>query len=480
MNIIYKVVWSKVKHCYVVTSELAKRNGKGCGARSLRMAAATLGVAAALLGGFATPVAEAVYVQVGDKHYAYSSGDYGDYYAVDNLYWNPSGKSLTVTADTTDDIGNVMTVDSTSVTGSDDISTKKGSRNVFGNVAYGSANGTHVIVVRSRSGKGGKLVVDGQEKQIYLDPGAAGYYGAHGTISGYSVTIDMGSSSCVQSVFGGISSDGDVTQNKVELKSGTVQNVYGGNSTTGNANRNVVKISDGTVGGYVTGGASYAESEGRAANNNTVEISGGTVSAVIGGNSYYSGTDQANGNQVSISGSAVITDYVSGAEGSNETNNNIVTINGATVKSNSGNAVVAGASNNGFGDEATANQNQVIIKGSAQVEGVIYGAHDAYYTAANSENSVTIQDGAVVTGNVFGGAGNGDGNSEGKDRGIRTKNKVIISGSAQVTGNVYGGSPARKIRLQLYRQCHRQHCDHQWRNFNRQCIRRFRQWIYNR
>ena len=439
MNIIYKVVWSKVKHCYVVTSELAKRNGKGCGARSLRMAAATLGVAAALLGGFATPVAEAVYVQVGDKHYAYSGGDYGDYYAVDNLYWNPSGKSLTVTADTTDDIGNVMTVDSTSVTGSDDISTKKGSRNVFGNVAYGSANGTHVIVVRSRSGKGGKLVVDGQEKQIYLDPGAAGYYGAHGTISGYSVTIDMGSSSCVQSVFGGISSDGDVTQNKVELKSGTVQNVYGGNSTTGNANRNVVKISDGTVGGYVTGGASYAESEGRAANNNTVEISGGTVSAVIGGNSYYSGTDQANGNQVSISGSAVITDYVSGAEGSNETNNNIVTINGATVKSNSGNAVVAGASNNGFGDEATANQNQVIIKGSAQVEGVIYGAHDAYYTAANSENSVTIQDGAVVTGNVFGGAGNGDGNSEGKDRGIRTKNKVIISGSAQVTGNVYGG-----------------------------------------
>lgn len=49
MNKIYKVVWSKVKHCYVVTSELAKRNGKGCGARSLRMAAVSMGVAAALL-----------------------------------------------------------------------------------------------------------------------------------------------------------------------------------------------------------------------------------------------------------------------------------------------------------------------------------------------------------------------------------------------------------------------------------------------
>ena len=49
MNKIYKVVWSKVKHCYVVTSELAKRQTKGCGARSLRTATVSLGVAAALL-----------------------------------------------------------------------------------------------------------------------------------------------------------------------------------------------------------------------------------------------------------------------------------------------------------------------------------------------------------------------------------------------------------------------------------------------
>ena len=49
MNKIYKVVWSKVKHCYVVTSELAKRQTKGGGARSLRMATVSLGVAASLL-----------------------------------------------------------------------------------------------------------------------------------------------------------------------------------------------------------------------------------------------------------------------------------------------------------------------------------------------------------------------------------------------------------------------------------------------
>ena len=28
MNKIYKVIWSKAKNCYVVVSELAKRNGK--------------------------------------------------------------------------------------------------------------------------------------------------------------------------------------------------------------------------------------------------------------------------------------------------------------------------------------------------------------------------------------------------------------------------------------------------------------------
>ena len=69
MNKIYKVVWSKAKHCYVVTSELAKRNGKGCGARSLRMAAVSLGVAASLLytggapGLFSPSVAEAATIK---------------------------------------------------------------------------------------------------------------------------------------------------------------------------------------------------------------------------------------------------------------------------------------------------------------------------------------------------------------------------------------------------------------------------------
>ena len=86
MNKIYKVIWSKVRNCYVAVSEIAKRNGKGggavggavvgngavncgasenygaasvcCGCCGLRMAAVTLGVAALVGGvGFCTPAA---------------------------------------------------------------------------------------------------------------------------------------------------------------------------------------------------------------------------------------------------------------------------------------------------------------------------------------------------------------------------------------------------------------------------------------
>ena len=50
MNRIYKLIWSKVKNCYVVTSELAKSHTKGCsGKRIGRVLAAGLVAAAVML-----------------------------------------------------------------------------------------------------------------------------------------------------------------------------------------------------------------------------------------------------------------------------------------------------------------------------------------------------------------------------------------------------------------------------------------------
>lgn len=51
MNRVYKVIWSKAKHCYVVTSEIAKSYTKGeSTGRGLKKLAAALLVAAALMG----------------------------------------------------------------------------------------------------------------------------------------------------------------------------------------------------------------------------------------------------------------------------------------------------------------------------------------------------------------------------------------------------------------------------------------------
>ena len=55
MNKIYRIVWSKVRGCYMVASEFAKRYAKGCGVlagHAVKRAGVTLAVAAMLTGGF--------------------------------------------------------------------------------------------------------------------------------------------------------------------------------------------------------------------------------------------------------------------------------------------------------------------------------------------------------------------------------------------------------------------------------------------
>ena len=77
MNRIYKVIWSKVKNCYVVTSELAKSHTKGCsGKRAGRLLAA-----GAVAAGLMLPMGEAdafssSYVPSTYSSYGYGSVDF--------------------------------------------------------------------------------------------------------------------------------------------------------------------------------------------------------------------------------------------------------------------------------------------------------------------------------------------------------------------------------------------------------------------
>ena len=71
MNKIFKVIYSKAKHCYVVASEFAKSYSKGGGSRSMRRAAVAL-------------LAAAVYAATGSALAENTGGQldiiYGNYY----------------------------------------------------------------------------------------------------------------------------------------------------------------------------------------------------------------------------------------------------------------------------------------------------------------------------------------------------------------------------------------------------------------
>ena len=79
MNKVYKIIWSKTRDCYVVVSELAKRNAKGSGVRSCRMKAtralSALLVSSVLVGGFSVPTAWAANPHLPENaEYVYGTG----------------------------------------------------------------------------------------------------------------------------------------------------------------------------------------------------------------------------------------------------------------------------------------------------------------------------------------------------------------------------------------------------------------------
>ena len=493
MNKIYKVVWSKAKHCYVVTSELAKRNGKGCGARSLRMAAVSLGVAASLLytggapGLFSPSVAEAATIKT---VFVSDNTDYNALYS-----FHADAKSVTVdqakadafTGTTKYFYGNVAVgyriTDSETYTVIDGQMIKQIARNTtilpyeqkvmgtgedhpsrpFDNSTV-APNGEETTTI-------GALVKASTEANTNVSgysvtltgtglTDAAGALSWGGNVTGNSITVDGGQAN---TVYGGSTSTGNANENTVTIGSGSSKagDVYGGYAsgypTSGNANSNHVNVNGGTVeqtlwGGYsVMGNANGNEvtvssgtvayslyggwSDNKNANKNIVSITGGTVAtaaynAVYGGHAYNDGA--ANENEVTVSGNANIENQVVGGSGVTQANNNTVTISGGTVNSTGWAGAVVGGMSSGGGADKTENGNKVFINGTANVTGDVTGGMDGYYTATASENTVTIDGSAVITGNVMGASG------ESRDK---TENKVYITKdyTGTVTGDVYGG-----------------------------------------
>ena len=436
MNKIYKVIWSKTRNCYVAVSEIAKRNGKSCTSvncegkanrsRGLRMAALTLSVAAALVGGvgFGTPAAWADgSITISDANNPMSTAT-GGTVTSSSGYVHPVDSSINELNVVGGKTGNYYFASYYSYSASGTVSgytlNISGSDTQIGMGQYSGQTDGVYIGNGSCTASGNKVNVTGGAVAIGEMAGAKIKYG---TAQGNEVTIN--NSMANHTVIGGyFTSSGVAIGNTVtvsgikEGKSYTVAKVvYGGGGKSGTAgvkvvdgnevpdgNKVIIKgsstvIGDGTSnGGYVYGG-SVDEGSG-AVKYNSVEIEGSTVkSGIYGG--YTGGSGSASNNKVTISGGTVSGISYGGYSNYGSANENKVEISGNSVAG----SVYGGATYYSSGVDQTADGNQVTISGSSIVESVIGGF--SYGTGVNSHansNTVTLSGGVTVKGRIQAGS----------------------------------------------------------------------------
>ena len=174
--------------------------------------------------------------------------------------------------------------------------------------------------------------------------------------------VTISGSSGIASVYGGYSENGNVEYNTVNISDKAIVRgrVYGGYTIDGNAEYNTINISSGTIGGGSTNVISGAHTIDGNAEYNIVNISGGTIGTSDRSALVYGGYSQ--------SGSA---------------NNNIVNISGGTVTGNICGGYVY--------DHGTANENNIIISGSADITNANLFGYGGYGT--NATGNTLIIDG---------------------------------------------------------------------------------------
>ena len=449
MNKIYKVVWSKVKHCYVVTSELAKRQTKGCGARSLRTATVSLGVAAALLCSgavlpiFGESVAEAASEDVSNKTVDITSD------TSKKIYGSWAGFSTT---DTSNAIWGGFSTESTVDTNYNAVTI--GNVTVSGNTVSGGWN------MRTGSSTGNSVTVNSGTVHGQV---VGGYGWSGNDIKDNSVIVNAGT---VNNGINGANGYGTLSGNKVFINPGsTVKDIIGAHhpnyNTYSKIDDNRVSVSGSTVNGSVTGGwISMTATYDNPVTNNKVEITDSEVSGAVngggyGGDSYSDNADVEiiSGNTVKLTNSKVNNGVRAGATrvASGLIKNNTVELESTDVLGN-----VWGGYNLGYYDGkaiATLSENKVTMNGGTvgtasaspadeYAEGVVYGAYSVSSSVNTGDvtgNTITIKSGTV--GNtvqaVIGGFTRATGSSG--NSGNATGNTVTIEGGT-IKGIVRGGA----------------------------------------
>ncbi len=364
MNKIYKVIWSKVRNCYVAVSEIAKRNGKSCtsvncGVKANRGHAGVVLAIALSLSMTGGGVAWAEPIEVPN-----------------NTYPNP----ITIDSDQSSNTY-IITADNISFTVTE--------------------NGKVGRITSEKSGNTLEIKSGGQSISS-----ASIYIG----VSNNTVTVAGSHAGGIYGGYGNSNNNVDVTNNKVTI-SGTVGSGNSGNAlhgglanggNSGNVMKNAVLIDGGTVNTKsVTGGYSLDNNANNSCYENTVTIKNGKVYTTdeygIYGGRFYSGSGSVINNSVTISGTSIIgtsntkTNVYGGKAISGIAERNKVEISGGTIYAD----VYGGHST---GASGSAKYNIVTIEGGdfAGTSSNIYGGYVEDGTASNISNNIVNLYGSVT------------------------------------------------------------------------------------
>ena len=422
MNKIYKVIWSKVRNCYVAVSEIAKRNGKSCtsvncGAKANRGHAGVALAIALSLSMTGGGVAWGEEITVKNPQAITADKSSTDYILSYGTVSTAAGAGTTFTVTGTGKVksikseksGNVITIQANGeVTGSTGdgglaFSIKGGVNNnsvtVAGSTEYYVAGGAS----DSSNVTKNTVTVTGTTRDVYGGITGSGSSDSSGSATYNTVNINTGGS--VSSVYGGSTQGrvGNAEHNTVTIK-GTASYVYGGQSFYGSATYNSVIVDNGTVNYGIYGGEvnNFVETGTTSVSNNTVTIKGSqsqisrpgynySSSNVYGGIDYRrTGYSTVNNNGVEISGGEfnTYTDIYGAKSVNGSPSNNYVTITGGQVPG----SVYGGYSENG---SATGNRVSIDTTNGAtvgnRVSAAIYGGFVKDGTGNANSNEITLK-----------------------------------------------------------------------------------------
>ena len=392
MNKIFKVIYNKAKHCYVVACEFAKSYTNGGGSRSIRSACAALCIAASIYAAAGIALAENTGGSLIGTAYVGNAPDYN--VVIDQDVCAAYGRK-----ENDDDSMNATVI------------INNGS---LDETVCGGYSNSGIAYDNTATINGGTIIGN-----IY------GGYAASAELN----EVNVSGGEIQGFLYGGLSTNGESFGNIVKINNGTINNleVFGGSASGGKANTNTVTIKSGNY-IYVYGGSSSSHQ----ALDNYVDFDGGKSNAIFGGKS--DGTGDTNENEVTMTGGEILYDgskeysgnLYGGYSKDGNSAKNIVNISGDT---NIAGFVFGGVAS----DSGNAFDNHVTIKDGTI--GAIYGGYSFYFNAAS--NSVTISDGKFHA--VYGGwTSSRDANENLVNM---TGGEITYDSSGKVlnSGNLYGG-----------------------------------------